>query len=153
MKPNGPTGTEIAQSRTWSIFIRDTAYSIVIQWRIYKVILYWITSWEIAIGSRRVGTSIPTCAFRGCHRLTTLYLSWVGRLLQRPNFELTQLMFFMNRLKQPGGQAFLSSDPAPLGANLLNWTESQVGLSVVYISGGIVVEISKLQTSVPPPFR
>ena len=49
--------------------------------------------------------------------------SWVGRLLQRPNFELTQLMFFMNRLKQPGGQAFLSSDPAPLGANLLNWTE------------------------------
>ena len=32
--------------------------------------------------------------------------SWVGRLLQRPNFELTQLMFFMNRLKQPGGQAF-----------------------------------------------
>ena len=36
---------------------------------------------EIAIGSRRVGTSIPTCAFRGCHRLTTLYLSnpeWVG---------------------------------------------------------------------------
>ena len=48
--------------------------------------------------------------------------SWVGRLLQRPNFELTQLMFFMNRLKQPGGQAFLSSDPAPLGANLLNWT-------------------------------
>ena len=49
--------------------------------------------------------------------------SWVGRLLQRPNFELIQLMFFMNRLKQPGGQAFLSSDPAPLGANLLNWTE------------------------------
>ena len=48
--------------------------------------------------------------------------SWVGRLLQRPNFELTQLMFFMNRLKQPGGQAFLSSDPAPLGANLLIWT-------------------------------
>ena len=29
--------------------------------------------------------------------------------------------------------------------------ESQVGLSVVYISDGIVVEISKLQTSVPPP--
>ena len=28
--------------------------------------------------------------------------SWVGRLLQRPNFELTQLMFFMNRLKHPG---------------------------------------------------
>ena len=52
--------------------------------------------------------------------------SWVGRLLQRPNFELTQLMFFMNRLKQPGGQAFLSSDPAPLGANLLNWTELSV---------------------------
>ena len=51
--------------------------------------------------------------------------SWVGRLLQRPNFELTQLMFFMNRLKQPGGQAFLSSDPAPLGANLLNWTARQ----------------------------
>ena len=53
--------------------------------------------------------------------------SWVGRLLQRPNFELTQLMFFMNRLKQPGGQAFLSSDPAPLGANLLNWTEPILG--------------------------
>ena len=52
--------------------------------------------------------------------------SWVGRLLQRPNFELTQLMFFMNRLKQPGGQAFLSSDPAPLGANLLNWTERNI---------------------------
>ena len=50
--------------------------------------------------------------------------SWVGRLLQRPNFELTQLMFFVNRLKQPGGQAFLSSDPAPLGANLLNWTDA-----------------------------
>ena len=32
--------------------------------------------------------------------------SWVGRLLQWPNFELTQLMFFMNRLKQPGGRAF-----------------------------------------------
>ena len=56
--------------------------------------------------------------------------SWVGRLLQRPNFELTQLMFFMNRLKQPGGQAFLSSDPAPLGANLLNWTEPASSVDV-----------------------
>ena len=40
--------------------------------------------------------------------------SWVGRLLQRPNFELTQLMFFMNRLKQPGGQVFLA-------VTLLHW--------------------------------
>ena len=37
--------------------------------------------------------------------MTTLYLSnpeCMGRLLQQPNFELTQLMFFMNR---PGDQA------------------------------------------------
>ena len=61
--------------------------------------------------------------------------SWVGRLLQRPNFELTQLMFFMNRLKQPGGQAFLSSDPAPLGANLLNWTGIKISTFLKKIGG------------------
>ena len=65
-------------------------------------------------------------------QVTTLYLSnpECVRLLQRPNFELTQLMFFMNRLKEPGGQAF-SQWPCYIGSEPTeqNRTET-VGLAL-----------------------
>ena len=46
--------TEIAQSRAWGIFLRDTVYFIVIQWNMTLIMLHWITM-EYAVSRMKTG--------------------------------------------------------------------------------------------------
>ena len=97
----------------------------------FDMMMSLITSFSHCIGTERYVLQRPH-RDEYFSRLCLLFVSkhfWVCfDFSLGPNFELTQLMFFIKRLKQPGGQAFLSSEsPTTELWNYHFWSSSENG--------------------------